>query len=139
MLFEPLIRDLSLACRALRRNPTYALTATVTMALGLATTTAIFAVVDATLVRPLPFADPSRLVSLNVLLPGPGGGDIGYVLSEVEIVRWRAATRTLASIEAVRPRSMALTGGVEPAVVPGAAVTSGLFATLGVAPAIGRT
>jgi predicted permease len=139
MLLEPLFRDLSLAVRALRRHPAYALAAVLTMALGLATTTAIFAVVDATLIRPLPFADPDRLVSLSVQQPGPGGGEIQYVLSETEIVRWRAATRTLTGIEAIQPRPMAMIGGAEPAVIAGARVTSGLFPTLGVAPALGRT
>ena len=117
----------------------YALAAILTMALALATATAIFAVIDATLIRPLPFADPDRLVSLNVQQPGPGGGDIQYVLSEIELVRWRDAAATLTGIEAFQPRSMALTGGgAEPAVVAGAAVTSGLFPTLGVMPALGR-
>jgi len=139
MPLEPLIRDLHFAGRALRRNPTYALTAALTMALGLATTTGIFAVVDATLLRPLPFGDPDRIVSLSVKMPGPGGGELQYVLSEPELVRWRAATRTLTGVEGVRPRAMSLTGGAEPVVVQGAQVTSGLFPTLGVAPAIGRT
>src|SRR3954447_18707213 len=98
-MLEPLLRDVVLAFRALRRHPTYAIAAVLTMALGLATTTAIFAVVDATLIRPLPFADPDRVVSLSVQQPGPAGGDIQYVLSEVELVRWRAATHTLTGIE----------------------------------------
>src|SRR5262245_28517169 len=139
MLLEPLFRDVSLALRTLRRNPAYALAAVLTMALGLATTTAIFAVVDATLLRPLPFDDPHRVVSLSVRLPGPGGGELQHVLSETESVRWRAATRTLTGIEGIQPRPMAMTGSAEPAVVAGARVTSGLFPTLGVAPALGRT
>jgi putative ABC transport system permease protein len=138
-MLEPLFRDLSLALRALRRQPAYAFASVLTMALGLATTTAIFAVVDATLIRPLPFADPDRIVSLSVRQPGPGGGEIQYVLSETEIVRWQAATRTLTGVEGIQPRPMAMTGGAEPAVVAGARVTSGLIPTLGVAPALGRT
>src|SRR5438876_2131937 len=69
MLLETLARNAALALRLLRRNPTYALTALLTLALGLATTTAIFAVIDTTLLRPLPFPDPGRLVSLNSMLP----------------------------------------------------------------------
>jgi len=56
------------------------------------------------------------------------------VLSEIELVRWRAATRTLAAVEGLQPRSLALTGDGEPEVVRGAAVTSGLFPMLGTPP-----
>ena len=138
MLLESLLRDVTLSIRLLRNNPAYSLTALLTLALGLATTTAMFAVIDATLLRPLPFADPDRLVSLNSLMPGPGGEEIQYALSEIEIVRWRDATKALAGVDALQPRSMAMTGAGEPEVVRGAAVTSGLFPTLGVPPARGR-
>jgi len=138
MLLETLARDAALAVRLLRRNPTYALTALLTLALGLATTTAIFAVIDATLLRPLPFADPGRLVSLSSLMPGPGGEEIQYALSEIEIVRWDDAKTTLDGIQALAPKAFAVTGAGEPAVVRGGAVTSDLFATLGVAPLAGR-
>src|SRR5689334_17306285 len=99
MLLELLRRDTSLALRACRRNPTYALAAAATMALAVATATSIFAVVDATLIRPLPFADPDRLVAIGVQMPGPGGRDTQYVPTETEIVRWRDATTTLTGIE----------------------------------------
>jgi len=138
MLLETLARDAALAVRLLRRNPTYALTALLTLALGLATTTAIFAVIDATLLRPLPFADPGRLVSLSSLMPGPGGEEIQYALSEIEIVRWGDAKTTLYGIQALAPKAFAVTCAGEPAVVRGGAVTSDLFATLGVAPLAGR-
>src|SRR5689334_21969382 len=138
MLLESLLRDVALSLRMLRRHPSYSLTAILTLALGLATTTAMFAVIDGTLLRPLPFADPDRLVSLSSMLPGPDGEEIQYALSEIEIVRWREARRTLAGIEALQPKSMALTGTGEPEVVSAAAVTSTLFSTLGVMPARGR-
>jgi len=138
MLLESLLRDVALSLRMLRRHPAYSLTAILTLALGLATTTAMFAVIDGTLLRPLPFADPDRLVSLSSLLPGPGGEEIQYALSEIEIVRWREAATKLAGVEALQPRSMAMTGAGEPEVVRGAAVTSGLFPTLGVQPSRGR-
>src|SRR5215475_10840867 len=98
MLLETLVRDGALALRLLRRNPTYALTALLTLALGLATTTAIFAVIDATLLRPLPFADPGRLVSLNSMMPDASGKEIQLALTDVEIVRWSDARRTLEGI-----------------------------------------
>ena len=138
MLLETLARDAALALRLLRRNPTYALTALLTLALGLATITAIFAVIDATLLRPLPFADPDALVSLNSMMPDASGKEIQFALTEAEIVRWGDATKTLEGVAALAPKSFALTGAGEPAVVRGGAVTSNLFATLGVAPIRGR-
>src|SRR5437773_11554567 len=138
MLLETLARDAALALRLLRRNPTYALTALLTLALGLATTTAIFAVIDATLLRPLPFADPGRLVSLNSMLPAANGVEIQFALTEIEIVRWGDAKNTLEVIAALAPKALALTGAGQPAVVRGGAVTSNLFSTLGVAPLRGR-
>src|SRR5215475_3000742 len=117
MLLETLVRDGALALRLLRRNPTYAVTALLTLALGLATTTAIFAVIDGTLLRPLPFADPSRLVSLNSMLPDARGKEIQFALTQVEIVRWGDATGTVESIAALAPQSYALTGSGEPVVV----------------------
>src|SRR5262245_32605721 len=138
MLIETLARDVALAVRLLRRNLTYALTALLTLALGLATTTAIFAVTDATLLRPLPFADPGRLVSLNSMLSDASGNEIQFALTQVEIVRWADARGTLESIAALAPQSYALTGSGEPVVVRGGAVTSTLFPTLGVAPFRGR-
>ena len=138
MLLESLLRDATLSIRLLRRHRAYSLTALLTLALGLATTTAMFAVIDATLLRPLPFADPDRLVSLSSMMPGPRGEEIQYALTEIEIVRWREAATLVAGVEALQPRSMAMTGVGEPEVVRGAAVTSGLFPTLGVPPARGR-
>src|SRR5262245_20248777 len=138
MLIETLARDVALAVRLLRRNLTYALAALLTLALGLATTTAIFAVIDATLLRPLPFADPDRLVSLNSMLPDASGKEIQFALTQVEIVRWSDAKDTLESVAALAPKSFALTGAGEPAVVRGGAVTSTIFPTLGVAPIRGR-
>src|SRR2546430_2141069 len=121
MLLESLVRDVMLSLRVLHRHSPYSLTALLTLALGLATTTAMFAVIDATLLRPLPFADPDRLVSLSSLLPGPSGEEIQYALSEIEIVRWREATTMLAGVEALQPRSMGLTGAGQPEGVRGGA------------------
>jgi putative ABC transport system permease protein len=139
MSLSTLAADVRFALRMLRRHPTYAATSIATLALGIGATTAVFAVVDAALLRPLPYPAPSQLVGLNAMQRGADGSEMAFSLSEIEIVRWRAATRTLASIEALQPRSLALTGEGDPEVVRGAAVTSGLFPMLGVAPFLGRT
>jgi len=94
-------------------------------------------VIDATLLWPLPFKDPGRLVSLNSMLPAANGVEIQFALTEIEIVRWGEAKNTLEGIEALAPKAFAPTGAGEPAVVRGGAVTSDLFSTLGVAPRAG--
>jgi len=131
--------DLRFALRILRRHRTYTATSVATLTLAIAATTAVFAVVDAALLRPLPYADPAQLVGLNSMQRGADGSNMAFVLSEIELVRWRAATRTLAAVEGLQPRSLALTGDGEPEVVRGAAVTSGLFPMLGTPPLRGRT
>src|SRR2546423_13526912 len=79
MLWESFVRAARLAARLLRRTPTYALAAILTLAVGLAAATSVFAVIDGTLLRPLPFAAPDRLVGLNSLAPGPDGTETQYV------------------------------------------------------------
>src|SRR5262249_37904203 len=65
------------AVRTLRRAPAFAVASILTMAVGIGATTAIFSVVDATLLRPLPYPDPNQLVSVVDDLPGVGSRDVG--------------------------------------------------------------
>src|SRR5437763_4059601 len=130
MRLESFVRAVRFAARMLRRNPTCALAAILTLAVGLAAATSVFAVIDGTLLRPLPFAAPDHLVGLNSLAPGPDGTETQYVLSEIEIVRWRGATAALQGVEALQPRAFAVTGDGEPEVISGAAITAGLFPML---------
>src|SRR5436190_4631704 len=123
--------DVRFAARMLRRHRTYAATSVATLTLGIAATTAVFAVVDAALLRPLPYSAPAQLVGLNSMQRGADGSEMAFALSEIEIVRWRTASRTLAAVEGLQPKALALTGEGEPEVVRGAAVTSGLFPMLG--------
>jgi putative ABC transport system permease protein len=139
MTLRTIPADVRFALRMLRRHRTYAATSVATLALGIAATTAVFAVVDAVLLRALPYAAPSQLVGLSSMQRGADGSDTAFALSEIELVRWRAATRTLAAVEGLQPRSLALTGDGDPEVVRGAAVTSGLFQMLGTQPLRGRT
>jgi predicted permease len=139
MSLSTITGDVRFALRMLRRHPTYAAASVATLALGIGATTAVFAVVDAALLRPLPYAAPAQLVGLNSMQRGADGSETAFALSEIEIVRWRAATGTLVAVEGLQPKAFALTGEGEPEVVRGGAVTSGLFPMLGVAPYIGRT
>jgi putative ABC transport system permease protein len=138
-LVQGLAGDFRYAFRMMFRYKIFSAACVVTLALGIGAATAVFSVVDATLLRPLPYADAGRLMNLTVFLTPTWNGDPNtlYVPSQIELMRWRSA-RGFASMDAIEPRLMALTGRGEPAVVNGAAVTSGYFPTLGVAPADGR-
>src|SRR6185437_9352442 len=82
MAWENLQQDVRYALRMLLKSPGFALIAVLTIALGIGATTAIFSVVDATLLHPLPYPDPERLVSVEDDLAGPGAKDVG--MSEAE-------------------------------------------------------
>src|SRR5437870_10287549 len=82
---ENTIQDLRFALRGLSKSPGFALAAIGTLALGIGANTAIFSVVSGVLLRPLPFADPDRLVQLNSTFPPSGIGPVG--LPDLE--EWR--------------------------------------------------
>ena len=130
-----MLHDLRYAIR-LGRNPIFTLATTLTLALAIGGTTAMFTVVDAALLRPLPFAEPDDLVWGWGQWPQSDSASI----SPPEFVDYRARAR------AVRPAAMtafgrdfALSGAGEPESVTGRLVSAGLFETLGVVPAMGRS
>jgi predicted permease len=125
-----MLTDLRHAWRALRRSPGYLAAAVLTLALGVGATTALFGVVDRVLLRPLPYADPARLVRV---WPGQSAPDALY-----ELLRDRgSAYQSLAAY--TYPGDVSVLAGDRPARVTAAGVTGNLFATLGVAARIGRT
>jgi predicted permease len=138
-LFQGLSNDFRFSFRMLLRHRMFAVTAILTLALGIGATTAVFSVVDATLLRPLPYSDPDRLTLVSVYTTPNWNGDLSalFVPSQIELLRWREA-RSFSSMDGIEPRLIALSGRGDPEVVNGAAVTSGLFSMLGTAPALGR-
>ena len=128
--------DVRFALRTLGRFRLYTLAASLTLALGIGAATSVFSVIDATLLRALPYDDPDRLVALRTDLGGPAGSQI-LPPSQIELVTWRASTQ-FAGIEAAELRSLAMTGTGDPEVLDVSAITSGLFPLLGVTPALGR-
>ncbi|HEX7778632.1 MAG TPA: ABC transporter permease, partial [Vicinamibacterales bacterium] len=129
-------QDLRYSARVLRRSPGFAAIAALIVALGIGATTAAFSVTDFVLIRPLPFPEPDRLVAVWAATPGLPR----LSLSPPNYRDWKAAaTTSFESMGTYERFSITMTGIGDAQVLPGAAVSGDLFATLGVAPAIGRT
>jgi len=130
-----LLQDFRYALRQLRRNPGFTAVAVVTLALGLGANSAIFSVIDAVLLRPLPYHAPSRLVVVRPTEPGRRD-DIG--VSYPTFLDWKAENHVFEGLSVFRQDDFTLTGRGEPAHLTGAVVSANLFSVLGVSPTIGR-
>ena len=135
---EELRDDLIFACRQLRKSPAFTLVATLTLALGIGANSAIFALVDATLLRPLPYREPNRLVSIWEHSATTARGFV----SPLNMIDWNGRSRTFEKIAGFTPS----VGGMVMAGADGNAetvsrqwVTAGIFDVLGVTPIAGRT
>jgi predicted permease len=127
-------RDVWYALRSLRASPGFAAVAALTIALGIGTATTIFGIVNAVLVRPLPFPAPERLV--RVWEANPTTDRFG--VSSPNYLDWRERARSFEALGAYGGRPMSLTDGAEPERVVAGAVTPSVFRVLGVAPLLGR-
>ena len=108
-----------------------------TLGLGIAGTTAAFSVVNAVLLRPLPYHEPERLVQLWHAAPGLGIPQVEQ--SDASYIQYHdKATRSFASVASYRPTSASLTGAQDPERVSASLITASLIPTLGVAPMLGR-
>ena len=130
-----LLQDVRYALRQLRKSPVFTTVAMLTLALGIGANTAIFSVIDAVLLRPLPFHNASRLVVVKTTEPGRRD-DIG--VSYPAFLDWRSRNHVFEALSAYRTDDFTLTGRSEPAHVTGAVVSANTFSLLGVAPALGR-
>jgi len=131
---EILRQDVRFAARSLGRTPGFALTAILVVALGVGANTAVFSLADFVLVRPLPFADPDRLVKLWQSTPGDGRNEV----SPANFRDWAQMSSSFSACAATTNRPANLVGMGEPREVQLALATPGLFGVLGVAPARGR-
>ena len=137
-MIDEIRQDVSFALRQLRSAPSFTLVAVATLALGIGANSAIFALVDATLLRPLPYAAPERLVTIwETSAATPRG-----FASPPNMLDWRARSRTFETIAGFTPNvgSMVVAGrdgGAE--TISRQWVTSGIFDVFGVAPIAGRT
>ncbi len=138
-MLESSLRDLRHAGRGLIARPTYTAVVVATLALVIGAASAVLSVVNATMVRPLPYPDGDRLVQLFLLPPGPPLWTNRNPLSPAAFFRVRERLRLAEAVEGLWSRERALGGDVEPETVVTGAVSAGLFDLLGSAPALGRT
>jgi len=133
-LIETTFQDIRYALRQLRRSPGFTATAILMLALGIGASIAIFAFVDAALIKPLPYADPTRLADVaehGVAFPRSN-------ISYLDFRDWQRLNKVFSSMEAYTGGGFLFktSTGVEP--VPAARVSDGFFRTLGIRPMLGR-
>jgi putative ABC transport system permease protein len=129
-------QDIRFGLRGLRSRPGYAITILLTIAIGIGANAAIFSVVDAVLLRPLPFARPERLVHLWETYTGRV--DNRSEASYPDYIDWRARTKAFSDMAGYHGAGFAV-GATQPMTVDAAKVTANFFDVLGVHAAIGRT
>ena len=134
--FENLLFDLRYAVRMLVRSPGFSFIAIATIALGIGATTAIFSVIDATLLHPLPYPNPSELVRIEANLLGVGAHNVGISTLELRDLQNSGIFQYLSYCFF---GSENVTGGSQPTHIAGATVSPGYFGVLGVDAALGRT
>ncbi|MGH9842139.1 MAG: ABC transporter permease, partial [Blastocatellia bacterium] len=133
-------QDLRYGGRMLMKNPGFTLIAVLTLALGIGANTAIFSIVKSVLIRPLPFAEPDRLMQPRYRAqPHILQGDWLSWINRRDLVDWRSRSRSFERIGGYRTNAvLTLTGKGSPEVIRGAEVTSDLLPALGIQPALGR-
>jgi len=131
---ESMVQDLRFTLRQLRKNPAFAVTATAMVALGIGSSVAIFAFVDAALIKPLPYQNPARLLSVTETTP-----DIPHAnLSYPDYLDWKKLNRVFDSMDVYAQRGYVFSTSTGMQMVYGVRVSDGFFRTLGVTPLLGR-
>ena len=134
-----LVRDFRYAGRSLARTPSFTIVAVVVLALGIGATSAIFSLVSAVWLKPLPFADAERIVALWIDLTRIGGPN-NVNLAPGIFVDWQERSKSFESMSAIETADFNLTGdGGEPERLAGVRASPNLFATIGLMPILGRT
>ncbi|MGH9774453.1 MAG: ABC transporter permease [Candidatus Acidiferrales bacterium] len=133
---ETLLQDIRYGARMLAKNPAFAIVAVLILALGIGANVAMFSVIDAVLLRPLPFQDPEQLVRIVDDLPGLGVHDVGMTVPEMTDLRDRSGLFDQVSV--VWPINANLTGSDRPTRVEALAVSPSYFSLLGARPELGR-
>jgi predicted permease len=140
-MLDAAVRDLRHAARALARSKSFTIVAVATLAIGIGATTAVFSVVDAVLLKPLPYPDADRLVAIWHDAPGaPGLTAVagGLQISPSMLVTYQDENRSFDKIGVWAPSRINVTGLAEPEQVAGVLVTSQALEAFGIPPLLGR-
>ncbi|WP_031500002.1 ABC transporter permease [Bryobacter aggregatus] len=133
-LLDELGQDLRFSLRQLRKNPGFTVVAILMLGLGICASVAIFAFVDAALIRPLPYRDPARLVGVFESIPMFEYSNLSYQ----DFLDWQKRNTVFASFAAYQPGGVILSTPTGVQMARGLRVTDAFFRTLGVAPLLGR-
>jgi putative ABC transport system permease protein len=128
-------QDVRYSLRLMRRNPGFTAVAVLTLALGIGANTAIFSIVNAIFLRPLPFPDSDRMYVVRRTNNQIGGPTLSYPI----FLAWKEKQSPFEALGLIRyTGEVTLSGGVDPERIPGMGLTSEMFTVLGVRPALGR-
>lgn len=132
--------DLRFVLRQLAKSPGFAITAVLMLGFGIGATTAIFSIVEAVLLRPLPYPDSSRLMTLSDRLAGVNiiGGDDEVGVTAPDIRTYAREARGFSALGGYQGTGFELSGNGEPAQINASRLTASVFTALGVAPELGR-
>ena len=128
------LQDFKFAIRMLARSPGFTLVAVLTLALGIGANTAIFSVVNAVLLRPLPFRDSSQLVLMRETYKGVGNVSVSYP----NFLDWRQQSHSFSAMAVINNVAFNLSGVAQPENIGGYAVSPNFLALVGVRPVLGR-
>jgi putative ABC transport system permease protein len=131
---DSLVHDLRYGARSFLRQPAFTLTAILALALGIGANTAVFSVVHAVLLQPLPYAEPDKLVYVHDTYPAVASASV----SADKFAALRERATLLTALGALTPAGLTLTGGGDPEQVPGTRVSVDFMPAVGVAPLHGR-
>jgi putative ABC transport system permease protein len=132
---ETLLNDIRYGVRGLLKRPAFTAVAIITLALGIGANAAIFSVVNAVVLRPLPYAEPDRLMTLWETMPGADRRSV----APGNFVDWQSQNKTFQDMAAAFHGNFNLTSDDEPDRIDGTTVTSNYMAVLGATPQLGRT
>ena len=133
-----MFKELRYAVRGLLKRPAFSVVAVLTLALGIGANTAIFSVVNATLLRPLPFKDPERVVMIWGYLPQMAQTADKLPNSAANFLGLKSQSQSFERLAVFRSWSWQLTGGGEPELLRGARVSADFFEAVGAGPMLGR-
>jgi predicted permease len=131
---DSLLQDLRYGARMLRKDPGFTAIAVLTLALGIGANTAIFSVVNAVLLRPLPYLNPQQLIVIKEMSQRVGVHSLSYP----DFLDWRTQSRTIPQMALLNNRSFNLSGVAQPENIDGYAVSPNCLSMLGVRPFLGR-